>query len=229
MIDMYKFSRFSQAYCLGHETTASALTWAVYIIAKYPEIQKELRNEVQSLLPPPLHDTSSIVVAETIEKMSYLKAVCSEILRLFSPVSVTIRVAVRDTTICSQPIAKGTTVMIPVWAVNASTELWGADAGEFVPERWLRMKSTGDDPNVSSNGGKGSNYKFLTFLHGPRACIGQTFAVGELSCLLAAWVGVFETELEDADFVPVVKGGITAKPKGGVHVRVKPMGSADRK
>ena len=169
---------------------------------------------------------SSIVTAETIEKMSYLKAVCWEVLRLFSPVSVTIRVAVRDTTICSQPIAKGTTVMIPPWAVNASTELWGVDAEEFVPERWLRMKNTDDDPNVSSNGGKGTNYNFLTFLHGPRACIGQTFAVGELSCLLAAWVGAFETELEDPDFVPVVKGSITAKPKGGVHVRVKPVGSA---
>lgn len=116
--------------------------------------------------------------------------------------------------------------MIPPWAVNASTELWGVDAEEFVPERWLRMKNTDDDPNVSSNGGKGTNYNFLTFLHGPRACIGQTFAVGELSCLLAAWVGAFETELEDPDFVPVVKGSITAKPKGGVHVRVKPVGSA---
>ena len=201
------------------------MTWAVYIIAKYPHIQEELRDEVQSLLPPPLDDMSPIVTAETVEKMSYLKAVCLEVLRLFSPVSVTIRVATRDTTICSQPIAKGTTVMMPPWAVNASTELWGADAEEFVPERWVRTNSNGNDADVSSNGGKGTNYNFLTFLHGPRACIGQTFAVGELSCLLAAWVGAFGTELEDADFVPVVKGGITAKPKGGLHVRVSPVRS----
>lgn len=111
--------------------------------------------------------------------------------------------------------------MIPPWAVNASKELWGEDAAQFVPERWLKSVEGHDGE------GKGTNYDFLTFLHGPRSCIGQGFAMGEMHCLVAAWVGAFETQLRDADFVPVIRGGITAKPKGGLHVRVKAVGRSD--
>ena len=145
--------------------------------------------------------------------MSYLNAICRETLRLFPPVAMTIRVAIRDTSICGQPIPKGTTVIIPPWAINGSSALWGEDATRFVPERWLR----------SSEDAKGTNYNYMTFLHGPRSCIGQSFAMGEFLCLVAAWVAAFDTELQDEDFVPVIKGGITAKPRGGVHVRLRPI------
>ncbi|KAL8969481.1 MAG: hypothetical protein Q9197_004320 [Variospora fuerteventurae] len=201
----------------GHETSASALTWAVYMLAKQPQMQKRLREEVRSLRPNPIEDLGPVVSSETIEKMPYLYNFCREILRLFPPVAVTIRVAVKDTIICGQFIPQNTTIMIPPWAVNGNTELWGSDAADFNPERWQR-----NTVNPSAADSKSTNYQFLTFLHGPRSCIGQSFAMGELQCLLAAWVGAFETELQDPDFVPVVKGGITAKPKDGLHVRVKP-------
>ncbi|KAL8758460.1 MAG: hypothetical protein Q9199_001478 [Rusavskia elegans] len=201
----------------GHETTASALTWAIYLLAKHPQIQDHLRDEVQSLLPNPLENPDAIVTSETIEKMPYLNNICQEILRLFPPVAVTIRVAVKDTTVRGQYIPEGTTIMIPPWAVNGNTELWGSDAGEFKPERWQRSAS-GSSAEVMS-----TNYQFLTFSHGPRSCIGQSFAMGEFQCLVAAWVGAFETELQDPDFVPVIKGGITAKPRDGLHVRVRPV------
>lgn len=187
------------------------------MLAKQPQMQKRLREEVRSLLPNPVEDLGPVVTSETIEKMPYLYNICREILRLFPPVAVTIRVAVKDTTICGQFIPQNTTIMIPPWAVNGNTELWGSDAAEFNPERWQRTMI-----NPSAADSKSTNYQFLTFLHGPRSCIGQSFAMGELQCLLAAWIGAFETELQDPDFVPVVKGGITAKPKDGLHVRVKP-------
>ena len=152
-----------------------------------------------------------------MEKMSYLNAVCREVLRLFPPVAVTIRIAVKDTFICGQPIPQNTVVMLPPWAVNGSTELWGSDAADFRPERWQRSAS---DPATDN---RSTNYNFLTFLHGPRSCIGQSFAMGEFACLLAAWVGAFEIQLQDPDMIPVIKGGITAKPKDGLHVRVKPV------
>ncbi len=115
--------------------------------------------------------------------------------------------------------------MIPPWAVNASTELWGSSAADFVPERWQQRTTLQDVSSTSSAGRSNTNYDFLTFLHGPRSCIGQTFAMGEFACLVAAWVGAFETELQDKDFKPVVRGGITAKPKDGLHVRVKRVAS----
>lgn len=47
--------------------------------------------------------------------------------------------------------------------------------------------------------------------------------MGEFACLVAAWVGAFETELQDSEYVPVIRGGITAKPKDSLHVRIKPV------
>ena len=197
---------------LGHETSASALTWAIYLLASHPQIQARPRDEVRSFLPAPLSDSLQIVASDNFEKMPYLNAVCREVLRLFPPVAVTMRVAVKDTTICGQLIPKNTTVMLSPWAVNARTALWGDDAGEFRPERWL----SGKDSDRSN-----TNYDFLTFLHGPRSCIGQSFAMGELACLVAAWIGAFATEMRDEGYVPVVKGSFTAKPKNGLYVRIK--------
>jgi cytochrome P450 len=68
------------------------------------------------------------------DDLNYLQAVCNDALRLF-PVAVTVRVAVKDTKILDQPIAKDTTVMLPPWAINAAHDLWGPDATEFDPER----------------------------------------------------------------------------------------------
>ena len=204
----------------GHETTASALTWAIYIISKNLHVQDCLRDEVDRHLPNPLTNSTSVVTAETIEQMPYLNAVCREVLRLYSPVSVTIRVAIKNTTIAGHAIPKGTTIMPAPWAVNGSIDLWGADALEFKPERWQQHRKINNDHDDERK--RGTNYDFMTFLHGPRSCIGQTFAIGELSCLLAAWVGAFETRLENPGYVPKVRGGITAKPKDGVHVHLKP-------
>ena len=203
----------------GHETTASALTWAIYLLAKHPQIQSRLRDEVHANLPSPFANSASVVTAESIERLPYLNAFCREVLRLFPPVAQTIRVAVKDTTICGHFIPKNTTLLLPPWAVNTSTALWGADAAEFRPERWIVPEPANplSDGSPKSN----SNYGYLTFLHGPRSCIGQTFALGEFSCLLAAWVGAFETRLKDEDFVPVIKGEMVAKPKGGIHVCLK--------
>lgn len=199
----------------GHETTASAMTWAVYTLCKHPEIQSRLRAEVQEHLPS-IDDSSTIVTDKVLDKLPYLHAVCSELLRVYSPVPLTLREAAKDTTIIGQFVPKGTKVILAPWAVNMSKELWGEDASEFNPDRWL-------GPGRTNTGGAESNYAFLTFLHGPRSCIGQAFAKAEFACLLAATVGRFEMELEDKDMVIVIKGGVTARPKGGVRVIMRPV------
>lgn len=194
------------------------MIWAVYLLCKHPDIQQKLRDEVRTKLPPLNQDVS----AAQIDDCQYLRAVCSEILRLWPPVSLTLRVAGCDTSINGQFIPKGTTVILAPWAVNTSTHLWGADALEFKPDRWLDANG-----KVNKQGGADSNFSFLTFLHGPRSCIGQRFAQAEFECLLAAWAGRFETtfeegsELAKGDFE--IKGGITSKPKGGVWVRLKEL------
>lgn len=189
----------------GHETTASALSFAICMLCKHPEIQSRLRKEVRSSLPDPRSPTSSIS-SDDLDSLPYLNAVCNETLRLYSPVPVTVRVAAQDTTLIGHFIPQGTTIFISPWATNANKDFWGEDAAKFNPDRWL-------GEGKANTGGIESNYGFLTFLHGPRSCIGQSFAKGEFACLLAAWAGTFETRFASADYVMEVRNGLTPKPK----------------
>ena len=197
----------------GHETTASALSWAICMLCKYPDVQSSLREEVRSVLPDPRSPASSIS-SNDIDSLPYLNAVCNEVLRLYSPVPVTVRVAADDTTLLGHYISKGTTIFISSWATNANKEFWGEDAADFNPNRWL-------GEGKANTGGVETNYAFLTFLHGPRSCIGQSFAKGEFACLLAAWASALETRFADPDYVIKVKNGLTPRPQDlAVKVRV---------
>ncbi|GAB7366448.1 hypothetical protein MBLNU230_g8244t1 [Neophaeotheca triangularis] len=203
----------------GHETTATAMTWALYLLCRHPSIQQKLRNAIRSHLPSP----TTPITSSQLDTCHYLQAVCSEVLRIWAPVPMTMRTACRPTQLHSQPIPAGTDVVISPWAINNCTALWGADATEFKPERWLDADGTSNN-----HGGAESNYSFLTFLHGPRSCIGQRFAVAEFACLLAGWVGRFETRFEEGSPLArgelEVKGGITSKPRGGLWVDLEEVG-----
>jgi len=207
----------------GHETTASAMTWAIYMLCLHPEVQTRLRAEVRERLPS-VADGSATVSSVDIDHMPYLNAVCSEVLRYYSPVPLTMREAARDTSILGQPVPKGTRIMLTPWAVNKSQELWGDDALRFNPERWIARQDGGGGDKAAS-GGASSNYAFLTFLHGPRSCIGSGFAKAEFACLLAAWVGRFEFDLkneEERDERKMdIRTGVTAQPRNGFFVKVK--------
>lgn len=200
----------------GHETTASGLSWALYLMCQHPEAAKRVREEVRQHIPNP-HDTN--LTNDIIDNMPYLHAVCNETLRLWAPVPLTLRDTAVDTTIQGQYIPRGTKIILCPWAVNYSKELWGEDAAEFKPERWLA-------PGQANAGGASSNFAMLTFLHGPRSCIGEKFAKAELACLVAAFVGKFEFEMKNPEELEhiEIKGGITARPRDGLHLRVREVG-----
>lgn len=126
------------------------------------------------------------------------------------------RQAAHDTSLGGQPIPKDTVIVLSIWFMNRSPELWGADAEKFRPERWIS-----DTGKPNQNGGASSNYEFLTFLHGPRSCIGQGFAKAEMRCLLAAMVGSFSWELGMDEDKILPRGVITIKPANGLHLKLK--------
>lgn len=205
----------------GHETTASSMTWAIYMLSRNPEVQARLRQEVREKLPP-IDDPNATISSLDIDHMPYLNAVCSEVLRYFSPVGLTLREAGVDTSIAGHKVPKGTRIILGITATNKNPELWGPDAGTFNPDRWLPQHE-GD--KRSASGGATSNYAMMTFLHGPRSCIGMSFAKAEFACLLAAWVGKMEFELrdpQDADEEGLeIKTGVTSRPAKGMNVKVK--------
>ena len=201
----------------GHETTATSLTWAFYSLCQYPEIQARLREDVRTHLPS-IDDDSDTITAGLLSQCHYLHAVCHEVLRFWAIVPLTLREAAHDTTILGQSVPKGTKIIIPPWAVNTAVSMWGPDAEKFNPERWMA-------PGQANRGGAESAYANLTFLAGPRSCIGKQFALAEFASLLAALVGKFEFEFEDPDYPAKmkIKGGITTRPKEGVSVRIRPL------
>ncbi|KAK3064046.1 hypothetical protein LTS18_010552 [Coniosporium uncinatum] len=201
----------------GHETTSSAFTWATHLLAIHPEIQKRLREEIQEKLPS--NPWSEVDLTGLLEGLPLLNGVCNETLRLYPTVPITVRDTIRDTTLVGQPIPKGTQILLSPWAINRSPHLWGDEAQVFKPERWINPETGG--PNKT--GGATSNYDQLTFLHGPRSCIGQGFAMAELRCLVAAFVGAFELEMARPNEPVIPAGVVTTKPASGMWLKLKTL------
>ncbi|KAI1133684.1 cytochrome P450 [Nemania abortiva] len=201
----------------GHETTASSMTWAIYMLSRFPEVQERLRQEIREHLPSVNSDAN--ITSLDIDHMPYLNAVCNEVLRYYAPVPITLRETAQETDIIGYKIPKGVRVILAPWATNFDKTLWGPDAHEFNPDRWM---SQGADDKRAASGGATSNYAFMTFLHGPRSCIGQAFAKAEFACILAGWVGRFAFELKNKEEMDekkvVIKGGVTARPAKGMYV-----------
>ncbi|RXW20256.1 hypothetical protein EST38_g5603 [Candolleomyces aberdarensis] len=179
----------------GHETTSTSTTWALFAIAKAPEVQAKLRDELLTV-------SSDNVSMDELNALPYLDAVVRETLRIHAPVPSTLRVAVEDDVLPlttpvtdrngkvyeSIPIQKGQTLFIPVIPINRDKKIWGEDGHEFNPERWLSpLEAASSIPGVWGN--------MLTFLGGPRACIGYRFSLVEMKALLFTLVRAFEFEL----------------------------------
>lgn len=145
----------------GHETTASSMTWAIYMLCLHPGVQARLRQEVRERLPS-IDDGAASVSSLDVDHMPYLNAVCSEVLRYFSPVPMTLREAAVDTTIQGQRVPKGTRIVMAPAATNKDTALWGPDATKFNPDRWM-PKHEGD--KSAASGGSSSNYAFSMLSH----------------------------------------------------------------
>ncbi|KAJ5429860.1 hypothetical protein N7491_006876, partial [Penicillium cf. griseofulvum] len=197
----------------GNETVAIALTWATYLLAKHSDIQSQLRHELRCNLPPTraIDDLPSI-----LESLPILNGVINETLRLYPSAPVAVRVSTRDTYILGNVVPKGTRIFIAPWSVNRSTDLWGPQAETFLPERWIDPAGT---PNIT--GGTETKSPLLTFLHGPRNCIGQGFAKAELLTLVAVFVQNFQISMINSNDVKAPGGALSAKPAGGMRLRLE--------
>ncbi|KAJ6533502.1 cytochrome P450 [Mycena capillaripes] len=179
----------------GHETTSTATTWALFALTQNLAAQRRLRAE---LLKVP----TDAPTMDELNALPYLDCVVHEALRLHAPVTVTNRIATQDDILpLDTPwtdargrvhetlrVTKGQTILIPIEAMNRDKAIWGADAAEFIPERW-------EAETPISNSIPGIWGHMLTFIGGPRACIGYRFSLVEMKALLFTLVRAFEFEL----------------------------------
>ncbi|KAF4301334.1 Cytochrome P450 [Botryosphaeria dothidea] len=197
----------------GRDTTASLLSWLFRLLAQHPDKLDKLRNAVLQEFGPYESDPSDISFAR-LKGCSYLQHTLSETLRLYPVVPMNGRRAEVDTTLPlgggpdgRSPvfIRAGTEVGYSVHVMQRRTDIWGADAAEFRPERWE---------------GKKVGWEYLPFNGGPRICIGQQFALTEASYVVVRLLQRFDS-LEGIGMDGAVKHGLTLTSCPGEGVKVK--------
>jgi cytochrome P450 len=185
----------------GHETTAKALTWTLYLLARAPEWQERVRTEVENVAG------SSSIDAQHLDRLPITRSVLKESMRLYPPAPVMTRRAAQDLTLGGIPLAMDTLIMIPIFAVHRHRKLWD-DPDRFDPTRF--------DPEREA---KYPRTQFMPFGFGPRTCIGATFAMMEATAILATLVRAARLEW-DGKHAPEPISRVTLRPRGGMPLVV---------
>jgi cytochrome P450 family 110 len=174
----------------GHETTATALTWALYWIHRLPPVRQRLLQELDSL--------NNNFDPNVVFKLPYLNAVCSETLRIYPVALLTFpRVTQSRVALTGVTLEPGTTVAGCIYLAHRRKDAF-SDPEEFKPERFL-------DQHYSP-------YEFLPFGGGVRRCIGMAFAQFEMKLVLSAVLSRFDLALTGARDVRQQRRGLVSGP-----------------
>ncbi|KFZ20445.1 hypothetical protein V501_00147 [Pseudogymnoascus sp. VKM F-4519 (FW-2642)] len=202
----------------GRDTTASLLSSVFYELAGNPKVWARLRNEIVERFGTAKEPKAEISFT-ALKDIPYLRYVLDEALRMYPPVPLNVRTALKDTTLPVggganglSPIfiTKGTSVIYSVWAMHRRPDIWGQDASKFRPERW-----------------EGSNlrgWQYLPFNGGPRICLGQQYALTEAGFVVVKLLQSFEA-IESAIVRtgdPLINTNLTMRHEDGVHIRLIP-------
>jgi cytochrome P450 len=173
----------------GHETTATALFWSLYVLALDPATQDQLAAEVQGL---------TVKGALDIERLKFTRAVVDETMRLYPPAFLIARAAAAPDTIAGLPVKSKDVILIAPWLLHRHEKLW-RDPNAFIPTRFMPPSPPPD------------RFAYLPFGVGARVCIGAHFALVEATLALARMIGAFRVELIDKE--PVIPiGVVTTQP-----------------
>ena len=185
----------------GHETTALALSWTWYLLARHPEVERILGAELEATLggrPPSLGD---------LPALRYTEAVVLESMRLYPPAYAFGREAVADCVLGGYPVPAGTTLFMSPWVIHRDARFYH-EPERFAPERWLDGLAD-----------RLPRFAYLPFGGGPRICIGNRFAMMEAVLILATMARQFRLELAPG-CAPTPFPTITLRPSGGVPLRL---------
>ena len=194
----------------GHETTAGALVWMLYVLASDPDLDRRVHAELAAELgdEPP--------TVERLAALDLLPRFVHESLRLYPSVWLLARRAITDDEIDGYPVPEGTLVMLPLYAIHRHPDFW-PDAERFDPDRF-----------VGHPGGKGfaHRYQYVPFGAGPRACAGDHFGLLEIQTVLATLLRRLRFSLADPGPVEPT-ATITMRPAGGLRLHVTHRGQVN--
>ncbi|GAA6201565.1 cytochrome P450 [Aquicoccus sp. SU-CL01552] len=184
-------------FLAGHETSASALAWTLYLMALYPEWQEKVAEEAATLVPE----------FGAVSKLRVSRDVFREALRLYPPVPMMVREASCPERFRDRAVPQGAQLVLSPWHLHRHERLWDNPDG-FDPDRWK-----------SANGKQCQREAYIPFSAGPRVCTGAGFAMVEGPLLLSMLLRRFRVErVEGRDPVPVAH--LTVRAKDGIWLRL---------
>ncbi|GFU06039.1 cytochrome P450 4V2 [Nephila pilipes] len=169
-------------FMAGHDTVSITITWALYIIGLYPEVQAKIHEELDRIFA---EDMERPVTYKDFNDLVYLNCVLKEANRLYPTVPMVARQVYEDTSICGHTIPKGATAVVFTYFLHRDEEIF-PDPEKFDPNRFL-----------PENYAKIPEYAYIPFSAGPRNCIGQKFAIMEIKVIIASILRKYAIESLD--------------------------------
>jgi cytochrome P450 len=194
-------------FLAGHETSASALSWALHLMAQSPDVQERMHREAEASLVDASSDPSEL------RSLVLCRNVFKETLRLFPPVGFLARQAAGACTMRDKTLKADATVVVSPWLIQRHRQLW-ARPDEFDPDRY-ESESSDDHPTAQESSRSG----YLPFGMGPRVCIGAAFALQEAALILATMSKHFRLAPVPGH-VPKPVGRLTIRSSNGVWLRL---------
>ncbi len=191
-------------FVAGHETTANALTWTWYLLAKSPPVARRLRAELDQVLG------GRAPTVDDLPKLPYLLQVVQEALRLYPPAWLIGRTPIQDDEIAGYHIPAGSTIMMSQYVTHRHPDFWEQPEG-FDPDRFAAHPPPA----------------YFPFGGGPRVCIGNNFALIEARLVLATVAQRYRVELVPGHPVEP-ESMITLRPRYGVQVTLRPYQPAQQ-
>lgn len=179
----------------GHDTTSSAISFAIYLLSKHPEVQEKVYEEAVAM------------EGREKEPMKYLEAVIKETLRIYPSVPLYSRLLQEDYKIRDLILPKGAAITVCTYMIHRDKRYY-PDPDTFNPERFLSPES------------EMHPFQFVAFSAGPRNCIGQKFAMLELKCSLAKIFRSFEIQ-HVKGFEPLPLAELVMKSGNGIRVKLR--------
>ncbi|ARN80904.1 cytochrome P450 [Methylocystis bryophila] len=188
----------------GHETSAVAMSWSLWLLAKDQATQERLREEVRAVAG------EEEIGPATVEKLVFTRQVLQESMRLFPPAAGFARQPRERTTLGPYHFSKGETIAVLIWCLHRHEKLWddphGFDPDRFAPEK---VKAR-------------HRYAYIPFGAGPRICLGMSFAMLEMTTLLATFVREFRFSTAPGHRL-VIDARFTTRAKGGMPLLIEPI------
>ena len=188
-------------YLAGHETTANAVSWTLFILSEQPELQDRASAEAAAAL-------ASGIDANLPERLPLLRTIVDEVLRLYPSAPRFDREAVAADKIGEIDVQPGDFVSVWPWLIHRHRKLWN-DPDAFVPERF--------SPESKD---KRHRFQYIPFGAGPRTCVGARFAMAEGLTILASWLAKWRFKPMPGREVQV-SGMVTLRPKGGLPLMIE--------